>query len=98
MLARAEITGDESLARALLYRGYELQNENLVGGYLEKYPDERPKWDAFMDAAEEHNTLEMFGVSGVAGVAEPDKPQELGRQFAHSAAAPTPTARGEHGG
>ncbi len=26
----------------VLYRGYELQNEHLVGSYLEKYPDERP--------------------------------------------------------
>ncbi len=78
MLARAEISGDTPLARAVLYRGYERQNEHLVGSYLEKYPDERPKWDAFMDAAQEHNTLEKFGVSAVVGVPEPDKPQEIG--------------------
>jgi hypothetical protein len=90
MLARAEITGDTPLARAVLWRGYELQNEHLVGSYLEKYPDERETWDAFMDAAQEHNTLETLGVSGAAGVPEPDRPQELGRQFAYSAAAAEP--------
>ncbi len=41
-----------------------------------------------MDAAEEHNALERFGVSGVTGVPEPDRPQELGRQFAYSEAQP----------
>jgi hypothetical protein len=78
MLARAEIVGDMPLARAVLYRGYELQNEHLVGSYLEKYPDERPKWDAFMGAAQEHNTLETLGISAVAGVPEPERPRELG--------------------
>ena len=84
MLDRAEMTGDHSLARAVLYRGYELQSEHLVGSYLEKYPDERPAWDAFMGAAQEHNTLEKLGISGAVGVPEPQRPQELGRQFAYS--------------
>ena len=39
MLDRAEMTGDHTLARAVLYRGYELQSERLVGSYLERYPD-----------------------------------------------------------
>jgi hypothetical protein len=79
MLARAEMLGDASLAKAVLWRGYELQNENLVRSYLEKYPDEAPKWGAFMAAAEEHNTLEALGISAATGVPEPERPQELER-------------------
>src|ERR671917_1886835 len=60
LLARAEITGDKPLARAVLYRGYELQNEGLVGAYFEKYPEELPAWEEFMDSAQEHNTLEKL--------------------------------------
>jgi hypothetical protein len=82
LLARAETVGDAPLARAVLYRGYELQSEALVGSYLEKYPDEQQTWEKFMEAAEEHNTLETLGTSAVAGVAEPERPQELGRQVA----------------
>ena len=80
------MTGDHALARAVLYRGYELQSEHLVGSYLERYPDERPAWDAFMEAAQEHNTLETLGISGATGMPEPQRPQELGRQFSYSAA------------
>jgi hypothetical protein len=78
MLARAEITGDAPLARAVLWRGYELQNENLVHSYFEKYPEELPAWNAFMDAATEQNRLEQRGVTLAAGVPEPERPQELG--------------------
>jgi hypothetical protein len=78
MLARTEITGDAPLARAVLWRGYELQNENLVHSYFEKYPEELPAWDAFMDAATEHNLLEQRGVTLATGVPEPEWPQELG--------------------
>ena len=35
-----------------------------------------------MEAAEEHNTLETLGTSALTGVAEPESPQELGRQVA----------------
>jgi hypothetical protein len=77
--ARAEIVGDAPLAKAVLWRAYELQNENLVRSYIEKYPDQAPKWDAFMDAAEEHNTLEALGISAATGVPEPERPQALGR-------------------
>ncbi len=73
MLARAEVTGDYALARAVLYRGYELQNQKLVGSYFEKYPDELPAWEAFMGAAEAHNDLEAMGVS----VPAPEEPREL---------------------
>ncbi len=82
LLERAEITGDAPLARAVLYRGYELQSEALLGSYLEKYPEEQQTWETFMEAAEEHNTLETLGTSALTGVAEPESPQELGRQVA----------------
>jgi hypothetical protein len=91
LLERAEITGDAPLARAVLYRGYELQSEALVGSYLEKYPDEQQTWEKFMGAAQELNTLETLGITAVAGVPEPESPQELGRQFAA-------TSRGAAGG
>jgi hypothetical protein len=82
LLARAEITGDHALARAVLYRGYELQSEGLVHSYFEKYPEELPAWEKFMGAAQEHNTLETLGITAAAGVPEPERPQELGRAFA----------------
>jgi hypothetical protein len=82
LLDRAEMTGDHALARAVLYRGYELQNAHLVGSYLEKYPGELPTWDAFTEAGTEFNNLETLGISGAAGVPEPERPQELGRGFA----------------
>jgi hypothetical protein len=82
LLDRAEMTGDHALGRAVLYRGYELQNAHLVGSYLEKHPDEHPTWDAFTEAGTEFNNLETLGISGAAGVPEPERPQELGRGFA----------------
>jgi hypothetical protein len=82
LLERAETTGDAPLARACLYRGYELQSEGLVRSYFEKYPDELPAWEEFMGAAEELNTLEALGITAAAGVPEPERPQELGREFA----------------
>jgi hypothetical protein len=82
LLARAEITGDHGLARAVLYRGYELQSEGLVHSYFEKYPNELPAWEKFMGAAQEHNALETLGITAAAGVPEPERPQELGRAFA----------------
>ena len=77
LLARAEITGDKPLARAVLYRGYELQNEGLVQSYLEKYPEELPAWERFMASAQEHNALEKLGISGAVGMPEPERPLEL---------------------
>jgi hypothetical protein len=82
MLARAEMVGDAPPVRAVLYRGYELQSEALLGCYLEKYPEEQQTWETFMEAAEEHNTLETLGTSALTGVAEPESLQELGRQVA----------------
>ncbi|HYZ04795.1 MAG TPA: glutathione binding-like protein [Rubrobacter sp.] len=40
MFVRAETVGDVPLARAVLYRGYELQSEALLGSYLEQYSHE----------------------------------------------------------
>jgi hypothetical protein len=82
LLARAEITGDHALARAVLYRGFELENEGLVHSYFENYPDELQSWDAFMAAAAEHNRLETLGISGAEGVPETERPREVDRQFA----------------
>ena len=74
---RAEATGDAALAKAVLYGGYELQNAELVGSYFEKHPDELPKWEAFMGAAEEHNALEAMGASVSVRVLAPEEPREL---------------------
>ncbi len=75
-LKRAEVTGDTVLAKAALYRGYELGSEEAVGSYLLAFPDDRKSWDEFTAAAEEHNALEektkMFGQLG------PEPPRELG--------------------
>ncbi len=75
-LQQAQITGDDVLAKAILARGYELEDESVVGAYFEKYPDHRQTWDRFMGAAQEYNTLEeqgrMFGDQG------PEKPREIG--------------------
>jgi hypothetical protein len=79
MLTRAETVGDGPLARAVLYRGYELQSAALVGSYLEKYPNEQQTWEKFMGAAQELNTLEALGITAATGVPEPERPQELGR-------------------
>ena len=77
MLSRAEITGDIPLAKAVLWRGYELQNQSLVHGYFKTYLDDLPAWEEFTEAATEFNTLEALGVSGAAGIPEPDRPREL---------------------
>jgi hypothetical protein len=82
-LTRARMTGDAALAKAILFRGYELENPDLVGTYLDKYPDELPVWEEFMASAQEHNTLENLGISGAVGVPEPERPQELGVQRPH---------------
>jgi hypothetical protein len=75
-LTRARMTDDSALAKAVLFRGYELQNAGLVGSYFESHPDELPKWEEFMASAQEHNQLEEMGIS----VPLPEAPQELGNQ------------------
>jgi hypothetical protein len=76
-LARARRTGDAALAKAGLFRGYELENPSLVGAYFNKYPDERAVWEEFMASAQEHNILATLGISGAVGVPEPERPHEL---------------------
>jgi hypothetical protein len=39
ILYRAEVLGDSSLAKTVLWRGYEMQNEHVVGTYLQKVPE-----------------------------------------------------------
>jgi hypothetical protein len=82
-LTPARMTGDVSLAKAVLFRGYELENPRVVGAYFDKYPDELPAWEEFMASAQEHNNLESLGMSGAAGVPEPERPQELGTHRSH---------------
>ncbi len=68
---------------------------DALHSYFEKYPDELPTWDAFTEAATEYNNLEALGISGAAGVLEPKRPQELGRQFTYTGTPGEPTAGGE---
>lgn len=77
LLDRAHLTGDRVLAKAALFVGYQkYESEAVVGDYLEAYPDDRQRWDEFMEAAQEHNALEnqekTFGQLG------PEPPRELG--------------------
>ena len=91
-LTRARMTGDAALAKAVLFRGYELENPTLVGAYFDEYPEELRAWDEFMASAQEHNRLEETGMSGAVGVPEPERPEELGAQgpqFAYSSAGET---------
>jgi hypothetical protein len=75
-LERAELTGDAVLAKAVLFRGYELEDEAVVGAYLQAYPDDRKSWDEFVDAGQQHSDFKhqerMFGQLG------PEPPRELG--------------------
>lgn len=77
VLDQANLTGDEVLAKAVLYRSYQLQSELLIGRFLEGRPEARQTWDQFMSAAEEHNAFEAerkpFG-----GARGPERPEELG--------------------
>lgn len=57
-LQKAELLNDPFLAKACLVRGYELENSTVVGRFFDAYPDERPVWDEFMDAAEAYNEWE----------------------------------------
>ena len=82
LLERAETTGDAPLARACLYRGYQMGSPELVGAYFKSRPDELPRWEEFMGAAQESNRLDEVGMELSAGVPEPERPQELGRRFA----------------
>lgn len=75
-LELAAQTGDKSLAKAALYRGYSMGASGVVQGYFRQHPDELPKWDSFMDAAEASNKLEKFGLDLSTGIPGPEKPQE----------------------
>jgi hypothetical protein len=71
-LDRAYEVGDDTMAKAVLRRGYELQSEHLVTDYLSKYPGDRGAWDSFTEAAETFNAIESGGLPG-----SPDMPPEL---------------------
>ena len=73
-LDRARWTGDKALAKAVLYRGYVLQNHGgILQSYFQANPDDLPVWDGFMDSAEELNVLEERGID----LPPPDKPWEV---------------------
>ena len=57
-LQKAELLNDPFLGKACLVRGYQLNNSTIVGRYFDVYPDEKPVWDEFMDAAEAYNEHE----------------------------------------
>ena len=78
LLERAEITGDEVLAKAILLRGYQREDERLVGRYLENRPEERRRWDEFMDAAQEANAAESVNGRLLSDAAAPRRPREIG--------------------
>jgi hypothetical protein len=61
-LDRARWTGDKALAKAVLYRGYELQNRGIVQSYFQANPDDLPVWEGFMNSAEELNHLRRWGL------------------------------------
>jgi hypothetical protein len=79
MMERAELTGDAALARACLYAGYhnlptDEARISVVDGYFRAFPDDQPKWSAYMDAAEATN-LESMGISAAVGVPAPEQPR-----------------------
>lgn len=75
-LEQATLVGDEILAKAVLLRGYELRNEQLVGAYLRSRPKEAKRWERFTVKAEQYNEVErmtrLFGTLG------PRTPLEMG--------------------
>jgi len=83
MLQRVELTGDAALARACLYAGYtNLSSDQARISVMDTYfrafpPDDQPKWDAYMNAAEANNTLESMGISAAVGVPAPEQPQTV---------------------
>lgn len=79
----AAATGDKLLQRAVLYRGYELEDRGVVEAVTTADPDIGRAWGSFMDAAEEVNRAE----SDPFRYAGPDAPPELELASPGSAAA-----------
>jgi GrpB-like predicted nucleotidyltransferase (UPF0157 family) len=72
MLERSYEVGDDTMARALFRRGYELQSRPILERYLAMYPDQRKSYERFTQAAETHNAL---GANMPPG--RPERPPEL---------------------
>jgi hypothetical protein len=71
-----------ALARACLYAGYtnpssDQAKVSVVDGYFRSFPDDQPKWNAYMNAAEANNTLESVDISAAVGVPAPEQPQAV---------------------
>lgn len=77
VLERAQKTGDEVLGKAVLYRGYELESESVVGAYVKTFPREASKYETFMRAAAAANKQEHQRM--LFGTLPPRKPRELER-------------------
>jgi hypothetical protein len=78
LLEAARMSADETLAVAVLQRGYSLQDSQVVGEALEMLPERQEQYRIFSDISEEYNTLEQMGISAVVGAFGPTKPPEIG--------------------
>ncbi len=59
-LEEAELTGDDLMAKALLYRAFALGDTESVGAYLASRPQEAANYEAFMAISEEWNEFERY--------------------------------------
>jgi len=71
----AAATGDKLLQRAVLYRGYELEDRGVVEAVTTAEPEIGRAWESFMDAAEGLNAAED-PLSPMA-MAAPEPPSEI---------------------
>ena len=59
-LEEAELTGDDQMAKALLYRAFALGDAESVRAYLASRPHEEANYEAFMAISEEWNEFERY--------------------------------------
>jgi hypothetical protein len=57
LLVRAERTGDTELARAVYHIATERGERQVADAYLEKHPTEQKKWEEYVQARREANSL-----------------------------------------
>jgi GrpB-like predicted nucleotidyltransferase (UPF0157 family) len=72
MLERSYEVGDDTMARALFRRGYEMQATPILERYLAMFPDERKSYERFVEASERHSALQQGMPLG-----RPERPPEL---------------------
>jgi hypothetical protein len=62
LLERAERTGDPELAAAVYHVATELGERSVADSYLEKRPKERQRWEEYVEAMRETQSLgRLFG-------------------------------------